>query len=66
MLGGNLYSLMPYGVSCWQAFRDNKDSFWNRRIALTNVVLKLSELFVDQGENPQQDSLHTCSNATTH
>ena len=44
--GGNLYSQMPYAVSCWAMFRENKDSFSDRTSKLREVVAHLTKLFI--------------------
>jgi threonine aldolase len=41
--GGNVYSNLPYFVSCWGAFRENKHVFSGRKIRLLEIVGHLRE-----------------------
>lgn len=41
--GGNVYSNLPYFVSCWGGFQENKHSFAGRKIRLGEIVQHLRE-----------------------
>jgi hypothetical protein len=43
--GGNVYSQLPYDVSCWAGFRTHCDDFTARRDRLRLVVASLTGLF---------------------
>ena len=43
--GGNVYSQLPYAVSCWAGFRANCEDFTRRRDRLRLVAASLTELF---------------------
>jgi hypothetical protein len=52
--GGNVFSQVPFYVSCWAAFRENKDSFVARKSRLTEVVNLLNEHLLT---NPSYNSI---------
>lgn len=41
--GGNLYTLMPYAVSCWTNYRENVNSFHDRLNRLQQVTAAISQ-----------------------
>ena len=45
--GGNLYTLLPYAVSAWAGFRENKDAFAARRQRMQQVAKLLTAAFCD-------------------
>jgi threonine aldolase len=52
--GGNLYSLLPYGVSCWHQFtRVDKNDFFARKAALVTVVDALRKRFIINQPDPK-------------
>jgi hypothetical protein len=44
--GGNVYSQLPYAVSCWAAFNENKNEFKLRKKKLLDIISSLSEDFI--------------------
>lgn len=50
--GGNPYSLLPYAVSCWSGFKENKDSFEGRKNRLISVVSTLTREFIELSDSP--------------
>lgn len=47
--GGNLYSQMPYAISCWSKYRENKDSFLARKKRMVEVIAALTNAFITEG-----------------
>jgi threonine aldolase len=49
--GGNLFSHMPYYVSCLSCFRQNKDSFQERKVKFVEVVQHLQQQLLSTAAN---------------
>lgn len=50
--GGNLYSLLPYGVSCLSSYENNKNDFLARKARLVEVIAALTDKFISNKSNP--------------
>jgi hypothetical protein len=59
--GGNVYSQLPYAVSCYAAFNENKNEFKLRKKKLQEIILFLSDKFIiygdDMGNNLSENML---------
>ena len=61
--GGNLYSLLPYGVNCWYHFKKNSsiNTFVERKLRLQTVISAIQSnlmgIFNKDGSNISEDKL---------
>jgi hypothetical protein len=55
--GGNVYSQLPYAVSCWAAFNENKNEFKLRKKKLQDVILSLSENFIACDDKEKNENM---------
>jgi hypothetical protein len=49
--GGNVFTHVPYFISCWAGFRANKDAFEQRKVRLQEVVAAVQEAMNNEFED---------------